>query len=139
MPKSKRQKVVTLTKTNKKPSADRKSELIGKIHAGAADFNNAFLLQTRNARNQHLKRVREQVLSGPAQGRVIFGKLALMRVALEGCELDQLAIEIKDIGDAQVFLLFTDADQATVESEFAALSDADYIRASVDAPFTVTL
>ncbi|KAI3646061.1 hypothetical protein MP228_008989 [Amoeboaphelidium protococcarum] len=163
MPKSKRAKIVNLTKVQKKPAQEKKSALIQNIQDNLAHYKNVYLMRTFNARNQFLKNLRDQLkasistggddndTAGQLHGKIVFGKHAIMKVAFNTAQdidfgadmssaIEQFSAQ-KNVGrmNAQLFLLFTDSNSEQVKQYFDNLQEDDYVRAGVPAPFSYTI
>ncbi|GJJ15729.1 hypothetical protein Clacol_010007 [Clathrus columnatus] len=78
MPKSKRAKVVSLTKTSKKDRS-KKEDLVKQIQENADKWEHAYIFQIGQMRNAHLKTVRNL---WKEDARIFFGKCAVMAKAL---------------------------------------------------------
>ena len=63
MPKSKRAKVVSLTKVKKRPK-EKKDDLIEDIRESCEKFSRVFLVSIENERNQFMQEVRKQLRPG---------------------------------------------------------------------------
>lgn len=84
MPKSKRDKKVSLTKTNKKGLV-QKQQVIEEIQSCAEKYDNIFLFSAENMRNSKLKEIRTQW----RDSRFVFGKNNIMKLGLEKSEVDE--------------------------------------------------
>lgn len=137
MPKSKRAKVVNLTKVKKKPKA-AKDTLIDEIREAAESYKYLLLLTVENERNAFLKEVRRK-MSG---GRLFYGKNKLMQFAL-GCtpqkECQDNIHEIATRIEGHSALLFTDTPVDKVRDYFAKYQPADFARCGAIATETVVL
>jgi mRNA turnover protein 4 len=137
MPKSKRNKVIALTKTKKKPK-DAKDKLIEEIRDSSGKFSRLFLLAMENERNAFLQEIRQKL----RPGRLICGRNKVMQLALgmtpeAECQdgIHKLAGKIT----GQCGLLFTDKAPAEVQAFFAEYRPTDYARCGATATETVTL
>lgn len=83
MPRSKRDKKISLTQTRKK-GKDEKNQLIERVRQLASEHNHIFVLTWENMRNQSFKDLRG--VWGSSQ--FVFGKNAVMQVALGRTESD---------------------------------------------------
>lgn len=77
MPKSKRQKVVALTKTKKK-GREAKEEMIEQLHACVGKYANIFVMSFENMRTGPLKKIQGQM----RDSKFFIGKNKVMQVAL---------------------------------------------------------
>ncbi|KDN45443.1 hypothetical protein K437DRAFT_235803 [Tilletiaria anomala UBC 951] len=137
MPRARRNKVVTLTKTAKKTRADKES-LIDKVRDAAQQYSFVWLFGIGNMRNAYLKEVR-QLWEG---SRLFFGKLGIMRKALGTEEGDEIRTGISALSNklaGSVGLLFTDSPPAEVQEWFKTYSREDFARAGNKASETVVL
>ncbi|KAH9933205.1 uncharacterized protein BXZ73DRAFT_89842 [Epithele typhae] len=118
MPRSKRSKIVSLTKVAKK-GREHKNALLQEVQENADKWQYCWLFEVGNMRNSHLKTVRKLWKDS---ARIFFGRGAL-------------AAHIK----GQVGLLFTDSPPAEVRAWFADFRQADFARAGNVAARTVVL
>jgi mRNA turnover protein 4 len=79
MPKSKRQRVTTLTKTPGRTTRASKVALVNEIRANIDQFEHVWLFSVGDMRNEGLKEVRQQ---WRGTGRFFFGKTRVMAKAL---------------------------------------------------------
>jgi mRNA turnover protein 4 len=117
MPKSKRSKVVTLTKTGKK-TQERKSTLFQQIRDTSDAFANIHVFSVANMRNNFLKEIREELKESC---RFFFGKNRVMAKSL-GLTIDQeykkdFASLAKQL-EGDVGLLFTNSDNETIKAYY---------------------
>jgi len=138
MPKSKRAKLVSLTKVAKK-TKEQKSTMIAELQANADKWRYCWLFQVGNMRNSHLKTVRKLWKDS---GRMFFGRSAVMAKGLGTTVeeehqpgLSKLARHIK----GQVGLFFTDTPPDEVIAWFADFHPPDFARSGIRAPKTIIL
>eukprot|EP01086_Lenisia_limosa_P015201 TRINITY_DN4776_c0_g1_i2.p1 TRINITY_DN4776_c0_g1~~TRINITY_DN4776_c0_g1_i2.p1 ORF type:complete len:219 (+),score=56.88 TRINITY_DN4776_c0_g1_i2:40-696(+) len=135
MPKSKRDKVVSLTQVKKKGS-DRKNQLIDDIcESFDGRYAHVFVFSVQNMRNKTLKDLR---MAWQGSSRFFYGKLKLMHLGIErsGKEnVDGLLQCIK--GDAG--LLFTNKDTDEIQKHFTEALDMDFLRQGAKAVSTFTI
>ncbi|KAF9533221.1 ribosomal protein L10-domain-containing protein [Crepidotus variabilis] len=138
MPKSKRSKVVALTKVAKK-TREHKTNLMNEVQASSEKWKYCWLFEVGSMRNAHLKTVRNLWKDS---ARMFFGRSAVMAKALGTTPeeehkdgLSKLASQIK----GQVGLLFTNTEPQEVIEWFADFQQPDYARAGNAASRTVTL
>jgi ribosomal protein L10 len=62
MPKIKRNKVVSLTQTDKKVSSEAKDALITKIHTALTVYPNVYVVSVQNMRNKHQQNLRHTLV-----------------------------------------------------------------------------
>ncbi|KAH8104735.1 ribosomal protein L10-domain-containing protein [Cristinia sonorae] len=138
MPKSKRSKLVSLTKVAKK-TKEQKGALMQEVQANADKWSYCWLFEVGNMRNSHLKTVRKLWKDS---ARLFFGRGAVMAKALgtspeeehkEG--LHKLAQQIK----GQVGLMFTNSPPSEVIAWFADFHPPDFARSGNISPQTYTL
>lgn len=79
MPKSKRQRVTTLTKTPGRTTRASKVALVNEIRSNIDQFEHVWLFSVGDMRNEGLKEVRQQ---WRGTGRFFFGKTRVMAKAL---------------------------------------------------------
>lgn len=138
MPKSKRSKVVSLTKVAKK-TREQKNALLKELQENSDKWQYCWLFEVGNMRNAHLKTVRKLWKDS---ARMFFGRGAVMAKALgmtpeeeHRLGLHKLAKQIK----GQVGLFFTDTPPAEVIAWFEDFSQPDFARTGNAAPRTVVL
>lgn len=137
MPKSKRAKVVHLTKVEKKGKENRQ-ELFENIRQAADNNSHIFVLSVDNMRNTYLKDIRTEF----ADSRIFFGKTKVMAKALgttrEEEHLPGLA-KLSEQLEGVVGLLFTNREPQEVLSYFETYSEMDFARAGIKATQTFTV
>jgi len=79
MPKSKRDRKVTLSKVTKKIGLNFKQELIDKIRQAVDDYDRLFVFNVENMRNKKLKALREEWRK---TSKFFLGKNRVMSIAL---------------------------------------------------------
>ncbi|KAH7921759.1 hypothetical protein BV22DRAFT_1095880 [Leucogyrophana mollusca] len=138
MPKSKRAKLVSLTKVSKK-TRDHKNALLAEVQQNADKWKYCWLFEVGAMRNAHLKTVRNLWKDS---ARIFFARGAVMAKALgttveeeHRLGLHKLATQIK----GQVGLLFTDSGPQEVTEWFDDFRQPDFARAGNIASRTVTI
>ncbi|KAI0923131.1 hypothetical protein AcV5_007529 [Taiwanofungus camphoratus] len=138
MPKSKRAKLVSLTKVSKK-TREQKNALLKEVQDNADKWRYCWLFEVGNMRNAHLKTVRKLWKDS---ARMFFGRGAVMAKALGTTPeeeyrmgLHKLAKQIK----GQVGLFFTDSPPTEVLEWFADFQQPDFARSGNRASRTVVL
>ncbi|PSR76744.1 hypothetical protein PHLCEN_2v8229 [Hermanssonia centrifuga] len=138
MPKSKRNKVVSLTKVTKK-TKEHKSALITEVQENADKWQYCWLFEVGNMRNSHLKIVRNLWKD---TARIFFGRGAVMAKALgttpeeeHKMGLHKLAKQIK----GQVGIFFTDSPPEEVIAWFDDFHPLDFARSGNRASQTLVL
>ncbi|KAK9505919.1 hypothetical protein O3M35_009879 [Rhynocoris fuscipes] len=137
MPKSKRDKKVSLTKTTKK-GLEAKQRLIEAIRNSVNKYNNIFVFSVENMRNTQLKELRESW----SDSRFFFGKNKVMTLGLGRKKEDEVEDSLHHISSrlkGQCGLLFTDKSVADVLSFFESYSAQDFARTGYKATETVQL
>nr|CAD7261280.1 unnamed protein product [Timema shepardi] len=138
MPKSKRDKKVSLTKVTKKVGLQLKQKVIEDIQKYVEDYNSVFVVSWDKMRNEKQKELRVQW----KPSRFVFGKNSLLQLAmgktsesepLEG--LHKLSQHIR----GQCGLLFTDKVEAEVLEWFKNYSRQDFARSGTIAEDTLVL
>ncbi|CAM8901392.1 unnamed protein product [Rhodiola kirilowii] len=138
MPKSKRDRQVTLSKT-KKQGRGRKEVIVNTIREAAEKFNSAYVFTFENMRNLKFKEFREQL---KATSRFFLGSNKVMQVALGRSESDEIRSGISNVskllhGDAG--LVFTNMPKEDVERLFNEYEESDFARTGSIASETVEL
>ncbi|XP_013777471.1 mRNA turnover protein 4 homolog isoform X1 [Limulus polyphemus] len=137
MPKSKRNKQISLTNTRKK-GLELKQHLIEEIQKCVDSYAHVFVFSVQNMRNSKLKDVRQEW----KHSRFFFGKNKVMTLALghkpEDEHRDNLHLISKHLR-GQCGLLFTNKNREEVLSWFSDYKDSDYARAGNVATDTVVL
>ncbi|KAF9241206.1 ribosomal protein L10-domain-containing protein, partial [Melanogaster broomeanus] len=138
MPKSKRSKLVSLTKVTKK-TKEQKNALLAEVQQNAEKWKYCWLFEVGAMRNTHLKTVRNLWKDS---ARIFFGRAAVMAKALGTTPeeehrpgLHKLAQQIK----GQVGLLFTDTEPQEVVEWFDDFRQPDFARSGNLASRTVIL
>ncbi|KAJ7675681.1 ribosomal protein L10-domain-containing protein [Mycena polygramma] len=138
MPKSKRSKLVSLTKVAKK-TKEQKGAMIKDLQENSEKWKYCWLFQVGAMRNTHLKTVRKLWKDS---ARIFFGRSAVMAKALGTTPEEEhrtgiykLANQIK----GQVGVLFTDTEPDEVIAWFADFQQPDFARAGNIASRTVIL
>ena len=139
MPKSKRDRQITLSQTRKKPALEFKQSLVEKIRSEVEEKSLCFVFQVENSRNVHLKDLREHW-----HGKAAFflGKNRVMALALGRTEAEEVADGLSGLTRLlrnQCGLMFTNEPKDEVIEYFNGHSRQDYARAGCKASETVTL
>ncbi|KAJ7600793.1 ribosomal protein L10-domain-containing protein [Mycena floridula] len=138
MPKSKRSKVVSLTKVAKK-TKEHKTAMMTDLQAHSEKWKYCWLFEVGAMRNSHLKTVRNLWKDS---ARIFFGRGAVMAKALGTTPaeehrpgISELAKQIK----GQVGLMFTNSEPQEVIDWFEDFKQPDFARAGNRATRTVIL
>ncbi|XP_033015333.1 mRNA turnover protein 4 homolog [Lacerta agilis] len=137
MPKSKRDKKVSLTKTAKK-GLEVKQNLIEELRKCVDTYKYLFLFSIANMRNNKLKDIR----NAWKHSRIFFGKNKVMMVALGRSPADEYKDNLHQVSKhlrGEVGLLFTNRTKEEVAEWFAQFKENDFARAGNKATFTVNL
>lgn len=138
MPKSKREKIVHPTATQKKGKA-AKEILIEKIRSLVEQYQNIFLIECSHVRNVFLKQIKEDL--GDA-GKMMMGKNKLIAKALGTTpeqEMKQGLSEVSKRLVGSVGLIFTSKSQGEIQELLAAHAYADWARCGAVAEEAVEL
>ncbi|KAK7690362.1 hypothetical protein QCA50_007019 [Cerrena zonata] len=138
MPKSRRSKLVSLTKVSKK-TKEHKGAMINEVQENVDKWQYCWLFEVGNMRNSHLKTVRKLWKDS---ARIFFGRGAVMAKALgttpeqeHKAGLHKIAQKIK----GQVGILFTNSPPAEVTDWFADFHPPDFARSGNKATQTFIL
>ncbi|XP_026576977.1 mRNA turnover protein 4 homolog [Pseudonaja textilis] len=137
MPKSKRDKRVSLTKTTKK-GLEVKQKLIEELRKCVDTYKRLFIFSVANMRNNKLKDIR----SAWKHSRIFFGKNKVMIVALGHSPSDEYKDNLHEVSKhlrGEVGLLFTNRKKDEVVNWFSQFRETDFARAGNKATFTVHL
>ncbi|GKV24224.1 hypothetical protein SLEP1_g33860 [Rubroshorea leprosula] len=127
MPKSKRNKQVTLSKTKKK-GREHKETIVNAIRESVEKYNSVYVFSFENMRNLRFKEFREQL---KPTSRFFLGSNKVMQVALGRSAADEIRPGIYKVskllrGDSGLFL--TNMSKEEVESLFNKYEDYDFAR-----------
>ncbi|TVY29860.1 Ribosome assembly factor [Lachnellula hyalina] len=150
MPKSKRAKIVHLTKVDKK-GKELSLKLFSNVRECLDEYQHCFVFSVENMRNTYLKDVRnelsdcrkyEQGLWINILGRLFFGKTKVMAKALGSTPEDEYQPNTRLLAPhlvGNVGLLFTNREPDSIIEYFAAIAKTDYARAGTEATRTFTV
>ncbi|KAF4376260.1 hypothetical protein F8388_018929 [Cannabis sativa] len=138
MPKSKRDRPVTLSKTKKK-GREHKEAVVNSIRKAVEEYSWIYVFSFENMRNLKFKQFREQL---KANSRFFLGSNKVMQVALGRSASDEIMPNIYKVskllrGDAG--LLCTNLPKEEVERIFNEYEDYDFARTGSLATETVEL
>ncbi|XP_010922590.1 uncharacterized protein [Elaeis guineensis] len=127
MPKSKRNRPVTLSKTRKK-GREHKEAIVNSIKQALEDYSSAYVFTFENMRNLKLKEFREQLKSS---SRFFLGSNKVMQVSLGRSVADEAKPGIHKLskflrGDAGLF--FTNLEKEEVQRLFEEFEEHDFAR-----------
>lgn len=137
MPKSKRNKVVSLTKVKKK-DRDIKDKHIEEIRTACGKYSRVFLISIENERNTFMQEMRKQL----RPGKIICAKNKVMQLALGTTPAQECQDNIHKIAKritGHCGLLFTNKEPVEVQTLFANYRPLDFARSGATAVETVTL
>lgn len=138
MPKSKRDKKVSLTKTERK-GLQWKQQIVEDIRNCVEKYPNVFLFSVHNMRNNLLKDLRSE---WKKDSRFIFGKNRVMQLALGRSDADEAEPELHKLSSrlrGQCGLLFTQKSSDDVIEWAENYSALEYARSGFVATETVVL
>jgi len=137
MPKSKRNKVISLTKVKKK-DRDAKDGHIDKVRTCCEKFPRVYLIGIENERNHFMQEVRKRL----RPGEIICAKNKVMQLALGMTAAQECQDNIHKIANrisGPCALLFTEKPPAEIQQLFTEYRPLDFARAGATATETVTL
>ncbi|KAF3910824.1 hypothetical protein ABW20_dc0104376 [Dactylellina cionopaga] len=137
MPKSKRNKIVSLTKTQKK-GRENNVRIYDAIREAVDQYTNVWVFSVASMRNAHLKEVRLEF----SDSRIFFGKTKVMAKALGTTREDEYRDNLSNLSklmNGEVGLLLTNRDQDAVTGFFETFSSMDFARAGAVSPITFTI
>jgi len=137
MPKSKRDKKISLTRTKKK-GLESKQNLVEEMRKCVDDYARIFVFSVEHMRNNKLKDVRMQW----RHSRFFLGKNKVMGLALGRSVEEEVADNLHKVTQSlsgQRGLLFTNQTKEEVLEYFDKLSESDYARSGDIATETVAL
>lgn len=137
MPKSKRDKKISLTKTTKK-GLEAKQNLIEELRKCADIYRYVFVFSVENMRNNKLKDIR----TAWKHSRFFFGKNKVMMIALGKGPTDEYKDNLHKLSRflrGEVGVLFTNKTKDEVQEYFGNFKEVDYARAGNTASMAVTL
>ncbi|KAH0784649.1 hypothetical protein KY290_004247 [Solanum tuberosum] len=138
MPKSKRNRVVTLSKTKKK-GKEHKENIVNSIRECAEKYSSAYVFSFENMRNLKFKEFRDQLKSS---SRFFLGSNKVMQVALGRSDSDEIRPGLHKIsklvrGDSG--LCFTNLSKEEVQRLFNEYEEHDFARTGTTATEKVEL
>uniref|UniRef100_W5MAE0 Ribosome assembly factor mrt4 n=3 Tax=Lepisosteus oculatus TaxID=7918 RepID=W5MAE0_LEPOC len=137
MPKSKRDKKISLTKTTKK-GLESKQNLIEELRKCVDMYSHLFIFSVANMRNSKLKDIR----TAWKHSRFFFGKNKVMMIALGKGPADEYKDNLHKVSKflrGEVGLLFTNKTKEEVQEYFSHFKEIDFARAGNKATMAVTL
>ncbi|CAG07047.1 unnamed protein product, partial [Tetraodon nigroviridis] len=137
MPKSKRDKKISLTKTVKK-GLEVKQKLITELRQCVDTYRNLFIFSVANMRNNKIKDIR----TAWKHSRFFFGKNKVMIVALGKGVTDEYKDNLHKVSKqlrGEVGILFTNKTKDEVQDYFSHFKEMDFARSGNQAQMDVTL
>lgn len=137
MPKSKRDRVVSLTQTKKK-SYETKQKLVEEIQACCEKYRNIYVIETKNERNNLLKDVRDAW----KHSRLFLGRNKVMAIAIGRTKESELKEELCKVSQClrgRRGLLFSNESLDSVRAWFKKHSSVTFARSGSLASETVKL
>ncbi|KAL1291931.1 hypothetical protein HN51_060412 [Arachis hypogaea] len=127
MPKSKRNRQVTLSKTKKK-GREHKEAIVNSIKEAAEKYSSVYVFSFENMRNQKFKEFREQLKSS---SRFFLGSNKVMQISLGRSPSDEVRSGLHKVskllrGDSGMF--FTNLSKEEVEKLFNQFEEYDFAR-----------
>lgn len=138
MPRSKKAKVVSLTKVDRK-TRENKANHITILQECADKWKYCYVFQVANMRNTYLKDIR---VRWKDTGRMFFGRNTVVAKALGATEAEEHKPGLSQLHkhlSGTVGVFFTDHDPAETEAWFAHYTQADYARAGNRATRSIEL
>ncbi|KAF7842682.1 mRNA turnover protein 4-like protein [Senna tora] len=127
MPKSKRNKTVTLSKTQKK-GRERKEAIVNEVKEAAEKYSSVYVFSFENMRNQKFKEFRDQLKS---TSRFFLGSNKVMQVALGHSAADEIRpglYKVSKLLRGNTGILFTNLPKEEVERLFNEFEEYDFAR-----------
>nr|XP_057911720.1 mRNA turnover protein 4 homolog [Doryrhamphus excisus] len=137
MPKSRRDKKISLTKTAKK-GLESKQKLIEELRKCVDTYKYLFIFSVANMRNNKLKDIR----TAWKHSRFFFGKNKVMMIAIGKGETDEYKDNLCKVSKhlrGEVGVLFTNKTKQEVQEYFDHFKETDYARAGNRAQTDITL
>ncbi|GJP39031.1 hypothetical protein CLOM_g23424 [Closterium sp. NIES-68] len=138
MPKSKRNRLVTLSRVTKK-GREQKESLVEAVRAAVEEYSDVYVFEFDNMRNTKLKELRDE-LKGSC--RFFLGANKVLQVALgrdKATEHREGLHRCSELIEGHRGLLFTSLPKEQVEKRFSELAEPDFARTGSIATGTVEL
>ncbi|KAJ7534675.1 hypothetical protein O6H91_13G105000 [Diphasiastrum complanatum] len=138
MPKSKRNKLVTLSKT-KKRGKEQKESLVKTVHECIDKYNSLYIFSFENLRNTKFKEFRDQLKSN---SRFFLGGNKVLQIALGKTPADEIkdgVHKVSELLSGERGLFFTNLSKEEVFRIFGEFEEHDYARTGSLATETVEL
>ncbi|KAL0263649.1 mRNA turnover and ribosome assembly protein [Diplodia seriata] len=137
MPKSKRARVVHLSKVEKK-GKELSEKLFNNVREAADNFQYIYVFDVENMRNNYLKEVRQEF----SDSRIFFGKTKVMAKALGTDDASEHLPNLHKLAqrlEGNVGLFCTNREPTEIIEHFQSYSQTDFARAGVEATQTFTV
>jgi len=138
MPKSKRDKKISLTKVEKKPGLETKQKLVDSVRSSVDSYARMFVFKTENMRNNKMKEVREKW----NHSKFFIGKNRVVAKALGISEEEEYSDNLHKVSSmlrGECGLLFTNEKTEDVLEYFQNLAEPDYARTGGKCTETVVI
>jgi len=139
MPKSRRDKTYSLTRTKKKTGLEHKEKVIEQVRNYCNQYERIFVYSLENTRNNHLKELRTVFKD---DSRFYQGKNKLTQIALGRTEEEETLPGLHKVSEqlvGEVGLLFTDKKSEEVVKYFNSFNQATFARAGDVSTVTVKI
>lgn len=139
MPRSKRDRQITLSKTQKKVDLDHKNEQVKKIQDALIDYDRYITFSTDNARNKVIKQLR---LDWKDDSRFFYTKNSLIKLAFGRDTETEKMKNLAKLGDRivrNVGLLMTNKTVGQLQKQLDTYNEYDFARGGVKSIATVTV
>jgi len=150
MPRSKRARLVPLTKVSKRATREHKSAFVDDVREAVDNHDSLFLFSYENMRSSKVKDIRMHYRTSTnsmddndsAPSRIFLGKNKLLQIALGKNPEDEYADNLRHVSgevSESVGLLFTSRSKKSVMEYFENLVEPDFARAGFIAPRDVVI
>mmetsp|Transcript_3007 Transcript_3007/g.8194 ORF Transcript_3007/g.8194 Transcript_3007/m.8194 type:complete len:236 (+) Transcript_3007:152-859(+) len=150
MPRSKRARLVPLTKVSKRATREHKSAFVDDVREAVDKHDSLFLFSYENMRSSKFKDIRMHFRTSTdsmddnnsAPSRIFLGKNKLLQIALGKNPEDEYADNLRHVSgeiSESVGLLFTSRSKKSVMEYFENLVEPDFARAGFIAPRDVVI
>lgn len=150
MPRSKRARLVPLTKVSKRATREHKSAYVQEVRKAVDNHDCLFLFSYENMRSSKFKNIRMHFRpktdgmddNDSAPTRIFLGKNKLLQIALGKTPEDEYADNLRHVSgeiSESVGLLFTSRSKKSVADYFENLVEPDFARAGFVSPRDVVI
>mmetsp|Transcript_55718 Transcript_55718/g.156345 ORF Transcript_55718/g.156345 Transcript_55718/m.156345 type:complete len:233 (+) Transcript_55718:77-775(+) len=143
MPRSKRARLVPLTKTTKRATREHKSEFVQEVRNAVDNHEQLYLFSYENMRSSKFKDIRMHFRSKEGDdgmdmpSKIMLGKNKLLQISLGRTPEDEYADNLRHVAKEiteSVGVLFTSRPRSEVEEYFANFVEPDFARAGFVSP-----